>query len=143
MGFLATDFVPLATVGPTVLIPSNKDVVVKVFTVSRSDTANTLKAVLPADASILSMKVFGSTASNAGTTAVVNFTVTSNAGTITSGSYNVLSNGAVTGDVTLPGLPNIMPVPLTGDLQISAQYVETGTASTAGGPWNVSVTYVR
>jgi hypothetical protein len=143
MGFLATDLAVISSTGPTTNIPVSKDVVVKAITVSRSDTTASLKAVLPADASIIGVRFYGSTASDAGTTASVTLTVANNGGTVSSGSYNVKTNGAVTGEVTMSGLPNIQPVPLNGDLTISAQYAETGTASTTGGPWNVLITYVR
>lgn len=143
MGFLATDITILSSTGPTTNIPVSKDVVTKVFSVARTDTASTLKAVLPADASIIGVKVYGGTASDAGTSATVTLTATSNGSTVSTGSYNVKTNGAVTGEVTMSGLPNLQPVPLTGDLLITAVYAETGTASTTGGPWNVLVTYVR
>jgi hypothetical protein len=143
MGFLATDITVLSSTGPTTNIPVSKDVITKAFSVARTDTTAALKAVLPADASIIGVKVFGGTASDAGTTATVTFTVANNSGTVSSGTYNVKTNGAVTGEVTMSGLPNLQPVPLTGDLTITAQYAETGTTSTTGGPWNVLVTYIR
>lgn len=143
MGFLATDITPISSNGPTVLIPTSKDVVTKVFATSRSDTTATLKAVLPADASILSVVVNGSTASDAGTTATLTITAANNGGTVSTGTYNVKTNGAATGVVTMSGLPNIQPVPLNGDITLKATYAETGTASTTGGPWYVVVTYVR
>lgn len=143
MGFLATDITPISSNGPTVLIPTSKDVVTKVFAASRSDTTATLKAVLPADASILSVVFNGGTASDAGTTATLTITAANNGGTVSTGTYNVKTNGAVTGVVTMSGLPNIQPVPLNGDITLKATYAETGTASTTGGPWYVVVTYVR
>ena len=143
MGFLATDFAPIASVGPTTLIPSPKDVQVKVFTVARTETVAALKAVLPADASIINVRVYGSTASNAGTTAILTFTASNNGGTVSSGTYDVKTNGATTGTATMSGTPNVQPVPLNGDIRITAAYSETGIASNTGGPWNVLVEFVR
>lgn len=143
MGFLATDLAVISSTGPTTNIPVAKDVNVKAFTVARTETTAVLKVVLPADASIIGLRVFGGTASDAGTTATLTFTAANNSGTISSGTYNVKTNGAVTGEVTMSGLPNIQPVPLTGDITLTAYYGETGTASTTGGPWNVLVTYIR
>lgn len=143
MGFLATDLTVINSNGPTTNIPVSKDVVVKVFKVATTETSAVLKAVLPGDASIIGVKVFGSTASDAGTSATLTFTVANNGGTVSSGTYNVKTNGAVTGEVTMSGLPNLQPVPLNGDLTITASYGETGTASSTGGPWNVLVTYIR
>lgn len=143
MGFLAQDFTPIASVGPTTNIPSSRDNVTKVWTVARTDTTATLKAVLPADASLLNVRFYGGTASNAGTSATLTITVANNGGTISSGTYDVKTSGAVTADLTMSGLPNITPVPLNGDITIKATYAETGTASSAGGPWNMAVTYIR
>ena len=143
MGFLATDITPVSSTGPTTLIPTSKDVVIKVFAASRSDTTATLKAVLPADASILSVVVNGSVASDAATSATLTLTAANNGGTVSTGTYNVKTNGAATGLVTMSNLPNIQPVPLNGDITLKATYAETGTASTTGGPWYVVVTYVR
>lgn len=142
MGFLATSITPLTATGPTPLMPTSKDVVVKAFKVARTDTTATLKAVLPADASIVSVVLYGSTASDSATSASVTLTVANNSGTISTGAYDVKTSGAVTGFVQMSGLPNIQPLPLLGDLRISATYAEVG-ASTTGGDWYVAVTYVR
>jgi hypothetical protein len=103
-----------------------------------------LKAVLPADASILTIMMEGGTASNAGTSATVSLVVSNDTGAISTGTaIDVKTTGATTQIVQMPALPNIQPVPLTGDLKITATYAESGTASTAGGPWVFIVTYVR
>lgn len=128
---------------PTTLQPTSKDVVAKVFQATRSDTTNTLKCVLPADATILHLYRHAGTASDAGTTAAVTVTVANNSGTVSSASDNVKTNGAAFTSLSMSSLPNIEPVPLTGDLTISVQYAETGTASTTGGPWTYVVLYVR
>lgn len=142
MGLLATDLSPLGQASP--LIPTSKDVVVKAFQVSRTDTTSTLKAVLPGDASILNIVMAGSVSSDAGTTATVTIVVSDNTGAISTGTaVNVKSSGATTQIVQMPSLPNLQPVPLTGDLKITATYAETGTASTTGGPYTFIVTYVR
>jgi len=143
MGFLAQDFVPLGAYGPTAVTPTSKDVMTKVFTVNKTDTTSTVKLVLPADASIVGVKLYGATASNAGTSATVSISVASGGSTISSGTYDVKTSGAVTGEVTMSGLPNIQPVPLVGDLIFSASYAEVGTASSTGTAWNVAVTFIR
>ena len=144
MGFRITDIVPISTTGPTPLIPTSKDVVVKAFKVTRSDTASTLKAMLPADASILNIIMTGSVSSDAGTAATVSLVVSDNTGAISTGTaVNVKTSGATTQFVQMPNLPNIQPSPLTGDLKITATYAETGTPSTTGGDWTFIVTYVR
>lgn len=143
MGFLATDLTVLSSTGPTTNIPVSKDVNVKAFKIARTETTDTLKVVLPGDASIIGLRVFGGTASDAGTSATLTFTAANNGGTISSGTYDAKTNGAVTGEVTMSNLPNIQPVPLNGDITIVAKYAEVGTASTVGGPWNVLVTFIR
>lgn len=144
MGLKATDITPIATNGPSVLTPSSKDVVTKVFAVSRTDTTSTLKAVLPADASIIEMTKLGNTNSDAATTATVTVVVSNNTGAISTGTaLDVKGAGTTTSLVQMPGLPNLEPLPLTGDLRITATYAETGAASTTGGPWYIKVLYVR
>lgn len=143
MGFRISDITPFSPMGPTTLVPTSKDVVAKAFKVSRSDTASVKKAVLPADASILEVIVYGSTSSDAGTSASVTLTVANNSGTVSTGAVDVKANGAVTDFVQMSGLPNLQPGPLTGDLNINAVYAETGTASTTGGDWYIVVKYIR
>lgn len=143
MGIKQTDLVPISSTGPTVLIPTAKDLVCKVFQLSRTDTTNTLKAFLPADATVLGVKIYASTNSNAGTTATATIQIINNTGTISTGTVNLLTGGATTAEVQMSALPNIEPLPLLGDLQIKAQYAETGTASSAGGPWVFEIRYVR
>lgn len=144
MGFKQIDIVPIASYGPTAVSPPGKTEQIKVFQVARTDTVASVKAIVPADASILSVYLYGSVASNAATTATVTFNIIDNSGTISTGSYDVKTSGAVSGGVVnQTNLPNLEAVPLVGDKQIQAVYAETGTASTLGGPWKVAVRYVR
>lgn len=139
MGFKQIELVP-PQISP--LQPTGKAPQYKVFQTSRSDTVATLKAMLPAQASVISVVLYGSVASNAATTGTMTITIADNSGTISTGTYDVKTNGATTGFVNMTNLPNIEPLPLNGDLRISATYAETGTASTLGGPWKVAVEYV-
>ena len=82
MGFLATDVVVLSATGPTVNIPVGKEHQSKIFKVSRTDTAASVKAVLPADSSVYNMYIYGSTASNAATTAAITINIKKNGSTI-------------------------------------------------------------
>ena len=113
------------------------------FVVARTESASTLKAVLPADASIVEISKFGSANSDAGTSSTLNLVVANNTGTISSGTADMKTTGVTTTHVQMSNLPNIQPVPLTGDLRISASVTEVGTTSTVGGPWYVKVLYVR
>ena len=143
MGILAQDFTSLNSGFPTALTPVSKDVSAKFFQVLRTDTAQMVRAVLPADCSVTGVTVYGSTVSNAATTATATVTITNNSGTISTGTVDVKTNGATTALVQMSNLPNIQPVPLAGDLQVKIQYAETGTASSSGGPWLFKVEYVR
>ena len=143
MGFKQVDIVPISSTGPTPTIPSGKQEYAKVFQVTRSDTAaGIVKAVLPAQVSMVSFLIYGSTASDAATTATVTITVSNNSGTVSSGTVDVKANGGTTALVQMSGLPNIEAIPSNGDLKIVATYAETGTASTTGGPWKIRVAYV-
>lgn len=142
MGIKQVELVPINTTGPTPTIPGAKNTVGKYFQVARTDTASSVKCVLPAQASIVQVTVYGGTASDAATTATVTLTVTNNSGTVSTGVVDVKANGATTALVQMSNLPNIEPLPLAGDLKISAVYAETGTASTTGGPWKFGIDWV-
>lgn len=144
MGLKNPDITPFQPTGPTALIPASKDVAMKVFSVLRADTTSTLKCVLPAGSSVVEISKTGNTNSDAGTTATVTVVIADNSGTLSTGTaVDVKGAGTTAALVQMPGLPNIEPVPLTGDLRISATYAETGTASTTGGPWYFKVVYLR
>lgn len=142
MGFKALDLAPIAANGPTAVTPFNKDVVVKAFTINRTDTTSTVKCVLPADATILDIRVFSTAASNAGTSATINVGTPSNATAFLSGIDVKTSAGKLSTNGAT-GLFNLENIPLGPDIQITGQYIETGAASTAGGPFYVAIEYVR
>jgi len=143
MGFLASDITPISSLGPTTLIPSAKDVQTKVFQIARTESSSTVKAILPADASIVEISKFGSSNSDAGTSSTLNVVVANNTGTISSGTNDLKTTGTTTSHIQMSNLPNLQPLPLTGDLKVSAYVTEVGTASTTGGPWYIKVMYVR
>lgn len=144
MGIKAVDLNPVSTIGPTAISPASKTRVVSYFQLKRTDTVASTKDVLPADASLLSIVLFGAPVSNAGTTATATINVSNNTGVISTGTVNLLTSptsGTVT--VGMSALPNIETLPLLGDLTISVVYSETGTASTLGGPWTFEANFVR
>lgn len=143
MGLKQSELVTPFSNGPTALTPSGKPDSQKFFQTSRTDTAaGILKAVLPAQSSVFAVTLYGSSNSNAGTTATVTVQISNNTGVISTGTVNVLTGGATTAFIPMTALPNIEPLPLLGDLKITAQYAETGGASTLGGPWVIGVSYV-
>ena len=153
MGYNAQDLVPLNPAAPTPLIPVRKEYAIVPFQVLRTDTAaNIKKAVLPADATILGFRFYIQTASNAGTTATVTLTgkgVGPTGATFAFGSQSVLTAGTYLMNSTVntvTGVFNLERPPATqtsGDIYIYAQYAETGSASSTGGPFYVLVEYTR
>jgi hypothetical protein len=144
MGFLAVDLAPVATTGPSVNIPPAKDLLLKAFTLARTDTTAVLKLVLPADATIVDVDVYG-VASNAGTTATVSVGTTSaNANEILNGQDVKTAGGRIRPTTAWStNYPNVVGYPLGADIQIWAKYAETGGASTLGGPYTILVYYIR
>ena len=143
MGIKAIDITPIASYGPTAVTPASKDVVVKVFAVNRTDTAATVKCVIPGDATIIDMRMFSPVASDAATTAVVSVGIPGN-NTYFLNTVDVkTAAGRIAITTKAANLMNLENIPVTGDITINAIYAETGTASTTGGPFYVTVEYVR
>lgn len=141
MGLLQGELTP--SLSPSPITPPGKTTQMKFFQTARTDTTSTVKAMLPAQSSVVGVRIYGATNSNAGTTATATVTMTYIDGTVIStGTVNLLTGGAATAQVQMTNLPNLEPRPLQGDINISVTYAETGTASTAGGPWKFSVEYV-
>ena len=138
MGFKQVDVTPFVS-QISATTPATKSDQVQLFQVARTDTVNSLKAVLPGQSSVLSVSFYRNGVSNAATTATVTVTISNNTGVISTGTYDVKANGDTSGLVQMTALPNLEPTPLLGDLQINAVYAETGTASSSGGPWVFAV----
>ena len=144
MGVKQVDLVYPGAMGPTALTPAAKDGAIKMFQLSRTETAGVLKAVLPAQSTILGFLIYG-TASNAGTSATISIGSTAaNANEYVNAQDIKTAGGLVIPTSTITSaIPTIEPVPLTGqDITIYAKYTESGTVSSAGGPWKIAVWYV-
>src|SRR5574343_388768 len=117
----ATSFVSLS-------YPKPREALEKVVKIVRTDTTAFVGAYLPRDAIITGMYVVGHAASDAGTTA----------------TYDVKT--AATGEGYSPAgaaaVGTAFMTKLTADTPVYAKYTESGTASTAGGPWFVKIEYV-
>lgn len=105
-------------------------------TISRTNTSDTNLFVLPPDATIITLIVSGTVASNAGTSAVIDVGPAGSDTAYLSG-FSVVTDG----DGTF--IPATQDVVTTGNsaVQVVGKYAETGTASTTGGPWTVTVLY--
>jgi subtilisin family serine protease len=144
MGIKAIELAPLAANGVTAQTPPAKDVRVKYFQLARTDTVAAVKMVLPANSSILDVKIIG-TASDAGTTATVSVGTTSSSNEIVTGQ-DVKGAGTVIRPTTAgvgSGFAAVESIPQVGDIPIYAKYAETGTVSTVGGPWKVFVEFIN
>ena len=144
MGFKQIDLVPISSTGPTATIPASKDGYLKVFQLTRAETTAVLKAVLPADASILGFLIFG-TASDAATTANISIGTNSTANQLVNAQDVKTAGGLIipTSTVNSANVMQLENIPLGTDIQIWAKYAETGTPSTTGGPYKVAIWYVR
>src|ERR1700754_4279151 len=127
MGFKQVDLAPFQI---TPITPAPKNCLKKIFQVTRTDTIEAVKVELPAQASVVNIYAYSATPSNAATSAAVTINIADNTGNISTGSISVLAGGPGDAIVGMNNLPNIEPLPLQGDLKISAVYAESGTAST-------------
>jgi hypothetical protein len=141
MGFKAVDLAPLGANGPTAVTPTFKDVICKAFSVARTDTVASIKAVIPGDATIINVMIYG-TASNAGTTATLSVGTTSTATEIVNAQDVKTAGGLIRPTSNVGGLFAVENIPISTDIQLYAKYAETGAASSAGA-WTVLIEYVR
>lgn len=102
-------------------------------TITRSTTSNAHLFTLPQGSTILSMRVLGNVVSNAGTDARISVGCNSSERIFIS-EFNVKTNGNAQ---SYPSSSLLIGSPLANPKQVDVigRYDETGTASTAGGPW--------
>lgn len=109
----------------------------KYFTgqITRSTTSNQALFTLPANPTILSWRVSGSLVSNAATDARISIGCNSNERVFLS-EFNVKTNGNLQSfPSSAPGSRGLISDP--NPVNVIGRYDETGSASTAGGPWDV------
>lgn len=147
MGIKFQDVTPLNPAYPSPLNAVRKDFAMVPAGATRAMTTATKIAVLAADATILGIKFYPTTVSNAATTATVTLTAkfVATGTTVTLGTVDVKGTTTSTA-IASANFFNIERPPAvttSGDIYIYAQYAETGTASTAGGPFYFSIEFVR
>lgn len=118
----------------SVLTPAGKGLQVKTATVSRTDTTATHVLSLPKDSVYVSALVSGDV-SDAATTAVVSIGDGSTDDQF--GTADVKAGGATSPVLAGKNVGTL----LTDDTKITLKYEESGTASTVGGDWTVSIMY--
>lgn len=139
MGIKGSDLAPIQV---TPYTPPGKEVKTKIFQVARTDTVTAVKAQLPANVSIIDIRFFTNTASDATTSASISL----GNGTTTTAFVNAqdvkTAAGIVRPTSTVGNIAVTETVPLGGNIQITATYLSSG-AQTVGGPWVVFVDYVE
>ncbi len=143
MGIKAIDLNPIASYGPTAITPASKDVVSKFFTIARTDTVAAVKCVIPGDASIIAIRVYSPAVSNAGTTATISVGVPGTANFFVNAADVKTSAGQLSVGSVTQNIFQLENIPVSTDIAITGVYAETGTASTLGGPFYVTIEYVR
>lgn len=106
------------------------------YPILRTDTTAVLMFTIPAGSTIVSMGLTNPVVSNAATTA----TVTVGKSAATHEYLNAVDVKSSTGYT--PSLPAVAAVG-TSDQPVYGIYAETGTASTAGGPYTVVCQYIE
>lgn len=128
---------------PSLSYPKPRSSYIKMIALARTNTTAVIGAWLPKDACIVGIYIIGSVASDAGTSAIIDVGTTTTATELVA-SYDVKT--AATGEGYNPvggaAVGTAMRTKLTVDTPIYVKYTETGTASTAGGPWTVKIEYI-
>lgn len=110
----------------------------KINSVARTDTSAKNLFKIPANAIPIGVRVWGGTLSNAGTTATVSVGKT---GTNTHFVNAFDVKGGTAAAQNYPTASNLFASVGTAEIQVVGIYAETGTASSAGGPWYVAMDY--
>lgn len=124
------------------LTPKARGTLTKMGSIARTDTTAVDLFSIPKNAIIVGIYVIGGTVSNAATTATIGIGSSASANEYMTG-YDVKT--AATGEGYNPAgaaaVGSALGTKLTSDVKVYGIYAETGTASTAGGPWIVKVEY--
>lgn len=107
-------------------------------TIARTDTSAKDLFTIPARADIREVLIYGAAASNAGTTATVSVGKTG-ANTHYVNAYDVKTAGTGAG-LQHPVATNMGSVGAS-EITVTGIYAESGTGSSAGGPWTVTIVY--
>lgn len=111
-------------------------------TISRTDTTAKNLFTLPPNAIPVKLWYFSAAASNAGTTATISVGKSGGTGVEFLNVQDVKTAATGAGSVTPNSQTNMCATIGTSALVITGIYAETGTASNAGGPWNVMLDVV-
>lgn len=111
---------------------------VKTATIARTDTTAKDLFTLPANAIVHALLIYGNTASDAGTTATIDVGKTGTLNHFLDDFDVTATQGA---ELTLPATAENLGTVGTSEIQVTGLYAESGTVSTTGGPWSVTLLY--
>ena len=131
---------PNLPVGVTTVSPPASALLGKIVQVARTDTTAFDAFVLPANAVIAGAYCIGNAVSNAQTTATIQLGTNPGTSNEIINNFDVKTNGAGYFPVGAAAGAS-MGQQVTSDTRYRARYVESGTASTSGGPWLLKVEY--
>lgn len=116
----------------------------KTIVVSRSNTTKDLRAMLPAGAYFTAILVNNTSgaASNAATTAAVTVFAGNNTTQLATADVKTAVAPSVPSLANLDTIASVLGNNSRADIPVYIQYTETGTASSTGGPWAVTLEYV-
>ena len=124
----------------TYISPPAAALLAKIVQIARTDTTAFDAFVLPPNAVIAGAYCIGSASSNAGTAATIQVGTAPGTSNEIVNNYDVKTAGAGYFNVASAGGSG-MGTQTTAETRYKARYVESGTASSAGGPWLVKVEY--
>ena len=119
--------------------PTSRVMVIKTASVARTDTSAKNLYTLPANAQVIRFEIMSAAVSDAGTTATLSVGKTGS-NTFFINAQNVKTTPAAN-TPTAAVSSNLFTSVGSSAIQVVGIYAETGTASTTGGPWNVTCHY--
>ena len=132
MGFRSSDLRPTQV---TPITPPGKCHLFKLIEVTTADTAESVKAMLPASSSVTNVYYYGDAVGDADSTVILN--ISNNTGIISTGRLDAETDGASNGLMQMSNLPNLEAVPNQGDLKVTAV-----TTAASGGPFRFLIEFV-
>lgn len=108
-------------------------------TIARTDTTAKNLFKIPGNAVIHELRINGAAASNAGTSATISVGKTGTNNHYLN-AYDVKTAGTGAGQNLPNGATNLGNVGMA-EIQVVGIYAESGTASSSGGPWTVTMLY--
>jgi hypothetical protein len=117
---------------------TGKIVYMKSNTVARTDTSAKTLFTLPAYSELIGFYIYGTVASDAGTTAILDIGKTGT-GNFYINDFDVKGSTGV--GVYIPAAQSNLGAAGATNITVTGTYAETGGASSTGGPWTITAIY--